>query len=192
MVKTLVDDSTLITRIREGDASSLKYLYQEYFNMILHLVNSNSGNHMDAEDLYQESLVTIYEKIVSGALDELTCSLRTYVYSVCRNKWLYHLRKKGRYGERFFDSQDFIKLDFSEDIDENDSQPYEMAMQESLKNLEETCRKVLLAFYYEKLSLEIIAEKFGYNSANTAKSKKNKCMNKIRASAREAIKAYEV
>lgn len=44
------------------------------------------------------------------------------------------------------------------------------------------CAPLLLKFYWDKLSWEKIAQELNYSNANSAKTQKNKCMNKLKAS----------
>jgi DNA-directed RNA polymerase specialized sigma24 family protein len=45
-----------------------------------------------------------------------------------------------------------------------------------IADLGERCKELLLLFYFESLKLKDIAKKMGYNSENTAKNQKYKCL----------------
>jgi RNA polymerase sigma factor (sigma-70 family) len=157
----------------------------------LRLITQNSGDEEDAEDIYQEALIVLYEK-TKDANFKLSSSLKTFIYSISRNKWLYKLRQEGVGGISFDDVEDFIEVaDESQNFDE-EAIDYDNLVGEAMKKIDDTCRKLLEYFYYHKLPLESIAQKLGYNNANTAKAKKNKCMNKARAVAKELMDKYEV
>ena len=177
-------EGALIAGIKSGDESIMEYVYQNYYPMIAHFVKNNRGNDNDAEDLYQEGLLVVFQKIREG---EEIRFLKTYIYSVCRLKWLNMLRYKRRHAEQIIDNYESFEV-LIEDA-ENDIVPYQQAMQQALAQLDETCRQLLLAFYFEKLSMEAIALRFQYNQANTAKSKKNKCMDRIRQIAQTILQA---
>jgi RNA polymerase sigma factor (sigma-70 family) len=183
-------EESLIPKIKAGDDSALEYVYKKYYPMIAHLIKTNNGNENDAEDIYQDALVAVYQKIKNGELDQINCTLKTYIYSVCRLKWLHKLRHKGKYGEKFIDTYEWVEAELALQEPE-DQMPYYQAMRSALEGLGNPCRQILLAFYFEKLSMDEIALRFGYNQANTAKAKKNKCMDKIRDDARKILKTIE-
>ncbi|MFO0265838.1 MAG: RNA polymerase subunit sigma, partial [Cyclobacteriaceae bacterium] len=43
----------------------------------------------------------------------------------------------------------------------------------------ETCRKVLMYYYFDEMSMQEIAEKLGFANTDTAKTKKYKCKQKL-------------
>jgi RNA polymerase sigma factor (sigma-70 family) len=172
---------SIIAGIKSGDEAMMEYVYREYYPMVAHFIIKNSGNETDAQDLYQEGLLIVFRKLKEGTEVQY---LKTYIYSVCRNKWLAQLRYRRMHAEKIVDSLEFFEVWVEE---ESEATPYEMAMQQALEALDETCRKLLLAFYFEKQTMDDIAVRFGYNQANTAKSKKNKCMEKIREKAKAIL-----
>lgn len=178
----LYTEKSLIAGIKSGDETIMEYVYKQYYPMIAHLVKNNQGSENDAEDLYQEGLLTVFQKIREG---EEIQYLKTYIYAVCRLKWLNLLRYRRRHPEQIIDSHNVIEVSLEDD--HVDAVPYQQAMQEALGQLDETCRQLLLAFYFEKLSMEAIALRFNYNQANTAKSKKNKCMDRVRQKAQTIL-----
>lgn len=187
----MTNDQTLVDKIREGDGEALRHLYKKYYPVVLRLITQNSGDEQDAEDIYQEALIVLYEKVKDPNF-KLSSSLKTFLYSISRNKWLYKLRQEGVGGISFDDVQDYIEVaDEPQDFD-SEVIDYDEMVGEALKKMDDTCRKLLEYFYYHKLSLEVIAQKLGYNNANTAKAKKNKCMNKARAIAKELMDKYEL
>ena len=185
------NDDLLVKAIKEGDKTALNFLYKKFYTVAQRLVLQNSGDEDDAADLYQEAILILYEKINSSNFN-LSCSLKTYIYSICRNKWLYKLRQKaGNTPMRFDDVEDFIELADSTLGTTEEDLAYDAVLQEALNKIDETCKNLLLLFYYDKLSLEIIAEKLGYNNAKTAKAKKNKCMNRVRAIAQALLDKFD-
>jgi RNA polymerase sigma factor (sigma-70 family) len=185
------NDQVLVDKIREGDGDALRFLYKKYYPVVLRLITQNSGDEQDAEDIYQEALIVLYEKVKDPNF-KLSSSLKTFIYSISRNKWLYKLRQEGTGGVSFEDVEDFFDVvDDSQDLD-GENIDYENLVGEALQKMDDTCRKLLEYFYFHKLSLDIIAQKLGYNNANTAKAKKNKCMNRARSIAKELLDKYEV
>jgi RNA polymerase sigma factor (sigma-70 family) len=187
----MTNDQTLVDKIREGDGEALRYLYKKYYPVVLRLITQNSGDEQDAEDIYQESLMVLYEKAKDTNF-KLSSSLKTYIYSISRNKWLYKLRQEGAGRVSFEEVEDYIEVAEESQYFDNETIDYDEMVGEALKKMDETCRKLLEYFYYHKLSLDIVAQKLGYNNANTAKAKKNKCMNRARSIAKELMAKFEV
>jgi DNA-directed RNA polymerase specialized sigma24 family protein len=68
----------------------LMELYKKFFKKVKYYVITNSGLAEDAEDVFQDALVLLLNKIDEGRL-QLSCSLETYLYAVCRNLWYHRL-----------------------------------------------------------------------------------------------------
>ena len=81
------EDSEVILGILNDSKGTLEGIYKAYFPMVLQLVMTNSGSEDDAKDVFQESIIVLYDKVKAGSF-ELNSKLKTFLYSVSRRLWL--------------------------------------------------------------------------------------------------------
>ena len=158
-------DADILARMEKGDESALEYLYQKYYRMMIKLVTSNSGTEYEAKDIYQEALIVLWQKAVSGNL-VLTSKLSTYLYSICLNLWRKELDRKSRLSSETQDSTEYIEHDRDERV---------KIIRDCIAQLGDTCQKVLTYYYFDGMSMNDIAEQLNFLSTDTAKTKKYKC-----------------
>ncbi|MGI9543014.1 MAG: RNA polymerase sigma factor [Cyclobacteriaceae bacterium] len=168
-------EQDLIVGIKDRNRDILKYLYQQYFPMIVDFVLKNSGSRDDAQDLFQEGLVVVFEKTHQEEL-ELRSTFKTYFYAICRNKWLMVLRKKRSGPQMVVDTENF---EVPADDTEKHWQVHEQyqVMQAHFKKLGEDCQKVLKRFLQGN-SLREIAAEMGFTE-KYAKKRKFICQKKL-------------
>lgn len=173
-------DDKIIQLLKSADEkeneAALRYLYRSYYTMAQSLVEENSGSAEDAQDVFQDAILVLYNKVKSEDF-QLVAQLKTYIYSVCRNIWLKNLRSTKRRLNR--ESQvEFIEIEEKTfDVIAEDEQ--QLAVTELLRQMPEGCYKVLKYFYFEQLKMEEIAKLMGFSNAQVAKNKKSKCLKKI-------------
>lgn len=119
-------------------------------------------------------MVLLYEKANEESF-VLSSSLKTWIYAVCRNKWLKQLEKKKK-NYRF---TDFEQFDPVEEPEEESNSTHEI-LRASMSRLGVGCRKILLLFYYFKKSMDEIATELNYTNADNAKAQKYKCIQKLK------------
>ena len=178
VVKLYNTDESIINGIRESDDKALEYLYKEHYYMIRQLVVMNSGSQPDAEDILQDGIIVLYEKIKEGDF-KLTCSIKTYLYAVCKNLWLKCLEKK----KNFIPFKDYHNetISIEEDLFEEEIQTdNQNILAELLNKISEACKEIIVSFYYEKLSMSDIARKLGFANADYAKTQKYRCLQKLK------------
>lgn len=147
--------------------------------MILYLVTKNNGNEEDAEDIFQDSLIIVFKKIRANELD-LSCSFRTYLYSVCRNLWLQKLSKRKQYSTEFNDVETFITMsDYALSEKNQDEVEKFRLYQQHFTTLPNDCQKVLMLFM-NKVSLKDIATEMGFKTEKYAKTRKYLCKEELK------------
>ncbi len=144
--------------------------------MAKYFILKNSGNFEEAQDVFQDAIIVLYEKTKNPNF-KLTCTIKTYIYSIVRNLWLKILVKKKRQAI-VTDFEKFYKIEI-EDYDTEKDTKIEKVL-EAIKTLGEKCKKILTSFYFEKKKMEIIAEELGYTNAKNAKNQKYKCMKQLK------------
>jgi len=164
-----VDEKELFERICKGDEKALEFIYKKYYRMMTKLVITNSGTEDEARDVYQDALVVFWQKARSGNL-VLTSKISTYVYSICQNLWRKELDRKKRLSNEEKDSAESLDLDGPE---------REKIIARCMEQLGDTCRKVLMYYYFDEMSMQEIADKLGFANTDTAKTKKYKCKQKL-------------
>src|SRR5579859_5981364 len=155
-------EEALISELRKRNEVALKQLYRENYSMVLKLVVNNNGTEQEAKDVYQEAIIHFYERS-SQTEFRLTCKIKTYLYAVCRKLWLQRLALRNK----------FVRIDEMErmpDVDDvvSDLEAKEKkftAMGDSLTQLGEPCRSILVDYYLKSLTMEEITKKFGYTNA---------------------------
>lgn len=164
-----MDDSQVIQMIRKGDERALDFLYRKHFRMMVKLVVKNSGTEDDAKDVFQDALIIFWEKVQGGNL-ELTSKISTYLYSVCLNVWRKELDRKNKLVYEEAEASNTPDPDRQERID---------IVNRCLQTLGETCKKILMYYYFDRLTMTDIADKMGFANADTAKTKKYKCKQEL-------------
>lgn len=164
-----LEEKEIFDRICKGDEKALEILYKKYYRMMTRMVISNSGTEDEARDVYQDALVVFWQKARSGNL-VMTSKMSTYIYSVCQNLWRKELDRKKRVSNEEKDGA--VQMDL--DTPERDK-----IIAKCLNQLGDTCRKVLMYYYFDELSMQEIAEKMGFANTDTAKTKKYKCKEKL-------------
>lgn len=168
-------EAQLMASIKSGQSSAFRKLYTDYFGMIRYMIVNNNGSEEEAQDIFQEAMVVLYEKVNEGNF-ELTSTLKTWIYAVCRNKWLKQLEKKKK-NYRFTDFENFDETIAANEEEETN---VHALLRESLSRLGTGCRKLLLLFYYFRKSMDEIATELNYTNADNAKSQKYKCIQKLK------------
>ena len=172
-------DEAIAEGLRLRSDLIIRYIYQEYFPMIKYLITNNNGNEEDAEDVFQDGLVVVFKKIRAREL-VLTCSFRTYLYSVCRNLWLTKLKKRNRYVSEFSDYEDFEQIAYTKNQQQDEAEQEKFGLyQKHFYTLGEDCKKVLLLFM-KKMPLKQIASEMGYKTENYAKTRKYLCKEELK------------
>lgn len=177
--KTIVDrDQELITGVRLGSSDSLSEIYREHFPMILKMILNNNGEEADAKDIFQESLIVLYDKAQSEDF-VLKSQLKTFLYSVCRRLWLKRLNKHGFFDLDIQDVAEYIPVEDTLQQHKEKEHQFFM-MEESLKLLGEPCQTIIRDFYLHEMSMQEICEKFGYTNTDNAKTQKYKCLQRLK------------
>ena len=177
------EDARILDRIRKGDEGALVDLYRENRNPVRSLVMRNSGTGDDADDMLQEALVTLWERVRSGRF-HYSARLGTFLYATARNIWLRRLARSRREVTGAVSdppADDASPLDLL--IEEEES----AILRSALERLGEPCRKLLLLFYWEEESMEAIAARLGMANADTVKSKKYQCKKALEVLIRERM-----
>lgn len=177
--KMQFSDDQFIAGLRSGNGEVLNALYKKYYNIVLKFIVNNSGSDEAAQDIYQETIIVVYENAQKPGF-ELQCQLQTYIYSIAKRLWLKQLRKSGKLVLLKEDAEnDFV--DAENDLSDHELKEAEIEkMNRSLEELGEPCSTLIKDFYVHKLSMDDIAEKFGYTNADNAKNQKYKCLQRLK------------
>jgi len=165
-------DEEIINGIKNRNHEIIRFFYRNYFESIRQLVLKNSGNTEDAEDIFQDSLVILYKKCKKDEL-KLMCSLKTYVYAICRNLWLQRLQKKDFKQEELSVNIESNAEPFELDEDLQEETKYNLYQKHFLK-LSKDCQQVLKLFL-KKVKMEEITKIMGFSSIDYTKTRKYLC-----------------
>ncbi|MBN2348878.1 MAG: sigma-70 family RNA polymerase sigma factor [Bacteroidales bacterium] len=176
-------EKELVNGILNGQNDVLQLVYDRSFKSVRHLVISNSGKEVDAEDIFQEAFVVLFNKLRDKNF-KLTCSLNTYLYSVSRLLWLKELESRKNRKTNLSECDEFVNL--SDDL-------YKLAFKnerlnlyrEIFEELSEDCKKVLQLFLND-VPITEITKIMGFSSDQHTKNRRYRCkkslINKIRSS----------
>jgi RNA polymerase sigma factor (sigma-70 family) len=164
-------DQDLLDGIDRRDNPTLEYIYQQCYPMIKDLVIKHSGNHEDAQDIFQDAMVIIYNKVKKNEL-VLFCAFKTYLYSICKRLSMKYIEQKRKVGtlNREFTEPEEIPAEQIVNAYEEEIEKYNFFQQHMLE-LKEDARK-LLKLYMENYSFKEISTIMGYKSENYAKTRK--------------------
>ena len=168
----------VLRAIGNNDKDAIEAVYKENYSLIQHFVINNNGTEDDARDIFQEAMMVLYEKSRLPEF-ELTCQIRTYLYSVCRRLWLKKLQVSRRIETQVENFDRIVQVE--EDIEEHDKLNLQyQTMRTAMGKIGEPCKSLIEAFYVHRKNMLEIASFFGYTNADNAKNQKYKCLVRLK------------
>lgn len=154
-------------------------LYKKVFPAVAQYVARRGGTADDAKDIFQDAVISYYEKLVSPGFS--CANEQAYVMGICKHLWL---RKFNREADIALDEN----FDFAEQFEE---QPVTGRLLHYLETAGQKCMDLLKSFYYDQLPLRDIAGRFGYSGERSATVQKYKCLEKVRETVKQKVLHYE-
>ncbi|MBQ4821400.1 sigma-70 family RNA polymerase sigma factor [Aquimarina sp. MMG016] len=164
------EDHKIIEGIVKGDEVIIKAFYKNNLQYIRSYVIKNSGNEEDVEDVFQDALVVLYQKFKYESVN-MSASLRTYFYAICKNIWRNRLRKNSKIllDEEVIEASEPID---NEIIDSINNKEREHLYRKYFLMLDSACKEIL-NLVFEGNSMKKISTITGYSEGYTRKKKFN-------------------
>lgn len=163
---------------KKNPNQAISQLYAQHYRMLEHYILQNSGSTDDAADWIQETML-VFVKLVSEGRFRGDSTIKSFIYSICRNLWITELRRRksteSRH-ERFESEKDQLDPDVTEQIHRTENLKFIMNLFEQLG---EKCKQVLTLFYFEELGMKEICEKLQFSSEQVLRNKKYKCLSSL-------------
>ncbi len=169
------EDQFYIDGLLQNNHATIQKIYDKFSGKVKSYIKNNNGTEDDAGDIFQESLIDIYNQAKYKGL-QLTCPFEPFFLMVCKRKWLNYLKKKSNI--QVTNNEDDL-LSIGEDVFLRADQLVEEEEQSKLyvmmfEKLSERCREVISLTLTEEHQ-EKIAERLGVTYGYLRK-KKSECI----------------
>ena len=164
----------------ESQNESIVRCYEEVFPAVARYVHHKGGDLELAREIFQDALVIYYEKTrfenFSPDSDD-----KSYLFGIAKKLWLKHHAK----------AKHSCALDDIDIQEEHEREPLTQRLLKILKQSGEKCMDILQSYYYEKLNMKELADRYGYASERSATVQKYKCLEKVREEVKLKSMNYE-
>ena len=191
-------DTQLLIGIMQNDNRAWRYICRNYrsgfFSILGQSFSFGASAKEDIEDIFQESLMVLMKKVKTGGVTvSRDGALFSYLVQIGKLTAYNQVRKKR---ELNMDDPVTFSLDLhnieDEEIAVDEKQQAQNDFLDKLFNsIPSECSTLLKQFYWNHKTMDDIASILGMRNADSAKSKKNKCMNKIKEIAARIIENDE-
>lgn len=157
----------------------LEKLYTKSFPAVAGYIGRKGGSLEEAKDIFHDALIIYMEKSYEGV--EIN-NESGYILGIAKHLW----------SKRFTQLSQFT--DGNTALPDDDIQYTEAVSSRLLKLLSTTgkkCMELLSAFYYEKLEMEKLAQRFGFSGSRSAAAQKYKCLEKVKDMVKSKSLQYE-
>ena len=167
----------LLQDLRTENNFAFGALYEQYFSMVHTFVVRNSGQPADAEDVFQDTMVVLVEKLRRDDF-QLTATLKTYVYAIAKLVWLKKLRSKDRY--MVLDDWDTETLFIEVQLQIEEESTFKDRLTGYMSKISLHCQNLINDMFFREKTIEQIQDEYGYSSRHNAQNQKHKCVEQIR------------
>jgi RNA polymerase sigma factor (sigma-70 family) len=159
-----ITDIDIIEGVRNQDVKILNWLYDNYLQTIRSHIFNNSGTEQDVSDVFQDTIIIVYNLINENKLD-LNGDLKGYFFGIARNIWNKQLKQNGKTTE--------LTEDIPEETDSDEiiDPVLERVVSRAFSKLKPDQQEIL-NLYSDGLSYEEIAVRLNFKNETYARRKK--------------------
>lgn len=142
------------------DSESTSFLYKQYYRDVYIYTLSLCKSHMIAEDILSETFLK-----VMLSLECADNNVKLWLFRVCKNLWIDHLRKHKKIAGVVFDELDICESDdFVNQIISNERN---RMLYMAVLSLEDPYKESIILFYYLEMKQNEIAKILGVSDGAT-------------------------
>lgn len=172
-----MDNQKIINLVLKNEDDVLRMLYKQHRRCFVNwAIDRYSLSVEDAQDLFQDIMVVIVNKIQSGKLVKIHTSFRSYIFEIGRrliqNKLRVQYNRSYRQ-VRYYCNVPIFDENYIEDL------KYQIVSNE-VESMSEPCRSIMYQYYYQGSSLGEIALSLGYKSSKSVKVQKYRCVKTLK------------
>lgn len=168
---------------QKNDQKVISVFYEKFSKKFKQILGSKYSSYYFDEDawadLYQDAVIRMWENIQLNkiTIENLTSDIVGYFIGIGENVLREQLRKKKEVSvDDLPEMPDFTQKYISYfEINERNKE-----IRKIVDQMGEPCAPILLRYYWDGYSMEEIANLLNYANSNSAKTQKNKCMNKLK------------
>jgi RNA polymerase sigma factor (sigma-70 family) len=173
-------DAEVLENIRQSRQldETIRALYRDHYTRLSRYILANKGTVEDAEDIFQETVVSFLELVQKDRFRG-EASIGTFLYAMNRHAWLNELKRKGRAlarEEKYERSTEKVQKDSLAFISQREEK---QKLNEIIASLGDSCKKILLLYYYEQLPMKEIVLATAYENEQVVRNKKYKCLKQL-------------
>lgn len=181
-----VSDDYIIEGIKKFDESCATILYNKHKDYCINYMKKMHWDEETNHDIFQDAIIVFVEKMRENKLVLENTSIQTYLNSICRNQVLVRLKKKNKpylVGDDLDDNFNEKYTDwFEEDQEEIKNSRIKILMEEfeAMKDKGRVCYELLRKVFFEKKSMEAVAQLMNYTNADNAKNQSYRCRERLK------------
>lgn len=190
-------DTQLLIGIMQNDDRAWRFICRNmksgFASIIGQAFSFGNISNEDIEDIFQESCIVLMQKVKSGGVTVAReGALFSYLVQIGKLTACNLLRKRRSLTpEEMVTISDNLHNEY-EDISVDEKQKTQNEFLDRVfDSIPPECRNLLKHFYWGHKSMDEIASILGMRNADSAKTKKNKCMNKFKDIAARLIESDE-
>lgn len=172
----LITDYELIKRFIDGDESAFNILASRYQEKIYWHARRMTGNHLDADEILQEVLLVLYDKLNTF---EFKSSIYTWIYTITHTRSINYIKKNKI--KSFFDLSELKNIeDETKNVVVNLEQKQKLDLiEKALQKLPVKQREVFVMRNYDEMTYEEISKITG-TSVGALKANYFHALNKVK------------
>ena len=192
-------DAQIVMSIMQNDSRGWRYICrnmkQGFAAILARTFSFGRTADADIEDIFQDSCIVLMQKVKEGKF-AITGenSVFKFLVKIGINNACNFIRK-----HRPLTSKEEVTVtlnlhDDNQDVElsvDEQQQAQDEFLDRAFDSLPDTCKAIFKKFYWERKSMDEIADIIGYNTADSVKSKKSNCMKKFKDFAKKLLESDE-
>jgi RNA polymerase sigma factor (sigma-70 family) len=167
--------------MRTTEEQWIEAVYRESFPQAARMVQRLGGDSATARDLFHDAMIIYLEKKQRNSLPA-HAHATAYIVGITRILW-YRKYRQQRADLPIDHLEEALSVPADFYTPEKEPAP---SLKDYLLKTGKKCMELLQAFYYEKLPMNELAQRFRFSSSRSATVQKHKCLEKLREQVKQA------
>jgi len=173
-----IEESRIPDLIKQGrDKEAIDHLYKNILPVVKRYVTRNNGTSDDAEDLFQEAVVSFYQSVMTGKFNS-KYTVYGYIYKICLYRWINKERRDKKIAfksdlEQGFEDT-FSDIEVIEEIEDEPS-----IFKRLMTPLGDKCKELLNYAIMKDMLIEDIQIRMNFPSKTAVSMQIGRCKEKL-------------